>query len=128
MPFSNVRNHSHPLYNYVAKIFVYPYPLAKTGCGSTPISTLLGKLARFFIIDIFLINKNFPSCKASSKVNRTGQYLETQEKGLYFLGCQNLKNFQGESAPRAPRSLRLRRSFRNTVSIYPRSAPGNGVS
>ena len=53
---------------------------------------------------------------------------ETQEKGLYFLGCQNLKNFQGDLGPRPPRSLRLRRSFRKSVSIYPRSAPGNSVS
>ena len=27
---------------------------------------------------------------------------ETQEKGLYFLGCQNLKNFQGDLGPRPP--------------------------
>ena len=27
---------------------------------------------------------------------------ETQEKGLYFLGCQNLKHFQGEPAPDPP--------------------------
>ena len=61
--------------NYVEKTFVYPYPWAKTGRGSTPVSTVLRKSASFFIIDIFLINKkNFPSCKASSKVNGTGQY------------------------------------------------------
>ena len=29
-------------------------------CGSTPVSTILQKSVRFFIINIFLIRKNFP--------------------------------------------------------------------
>ena len=45
-----------------------------------------------------------------------------QERGLK--GVKNPKTPLGEPATGPSRSLRLRRSFRKSVSIYPRSAPG----
>ena len=44
-----------------------------------------------------------------------------QERGLK--GVKNPKTPLGEPATGPSRSLRLRRSFRKSVSIYPRSAP-----
>ena len=46
-----------------------------------------------------------------------------QERGLK--GVKNPKTPLGEPATGPSRSLRLRRSFRKSVSIYPRSAPGS---
>ena len=45
-----------------------------------------------------------------------------QERGLK--GVKNPKTPLGEPATGPSRSLRLRRSFRKSVSTYPRSAPG----
>ena len=45
-----------------------------------------------------------------------------QERGLK--GVKNPKTPLGEPATGPSRSLRLRHSFRKSVSIYPRSAPG----
>ena len=46
-----------------------------------------------------------------------------QERGLK--GVKNPKTPLGEPATGPSRSLRLRRSFRKSVSIYPRSAPAS---
>ena len=46
-----------------------------------------------------------------------------QERGLK--GVKNPKTPVGEPATGPSRSLRLRRSFRKSVSIYPRSTPAS---
>ena len=46
-----------------------------------------------------------------------------QERGLK--GVKNPKTPLGEPATGPSRSLRLRRSFRKSVSIYPRSVPAS---
>ena len=48
-----------------------------------------------------------------------------QERGLK--GVKNPKTPLGEPATGPSRSLRLRRSFRKSLSIYPRSAPDKGL-
>ena len=45
---------------------------------------------------------------------------ETQERGLQGV---KIETFPGVACPDSPKRLRLRRSFRKSVSIYPRSAP-----
>ena len=87
--------------------------------GSTPVSTVLRKSVRFFIIDIL-------SCKASSEEKELAKLScmndsETQERGLWEVKIE--KNVPLGHAPGPPKSLRLRRSFRKSVSINPRSAP-----
>ena len=88
-------------------------------CGSTPVSTVLRKSVRFLIIDIL-------SCKASSEEKKLAKLScmndsETQERGLWEVKIE--KNFPLGHAPGPSRSLRLRRSFRKSVSINPRSVP-----
>ena len=94
--------------------------------GSTPASSVLLKSVRFFIIIYFQQKLN----KTLSKLN-SGQYpvqmtrKPMQERGLK--GVKNPKTPLGEPATGPSRSLRLRRSFRKSLSIYPRSAPANKV-
>ena len=75
---------------------------------------------------------NPPICKASFvrwEWNRPISYLyasETQERRLKGVKIQ--KSFKGKHALGPPRTLRLWRWFRKSVSIYPRSAPvGNSI-
>ena len=89
-------------------------------CRSTPVSTVLWKLVRFFIIYIFLI------IKKTFQVEILSEWLGNPGKGT--LRSKNLKNFLREPAPDPARSLRLCRSFRKSVSIYPRSAPAASIS
>ena len=81
--------------------------------GSIPVSTVLRKSVRFFIINIFLI-KNFKISKLISgkwfgqPVNIPSEWLRNPGKGTLL---------PGEHAPDISRSRKL-------VSIYSRSAPG----
>ena len=95
-------------------------------CGSTPVSTVLRKSVRFFIHKYILIKIKLFKVKS-------GQYpvWMTQKPRKGDFGELKSKKFpKGEHAPDppsplspSPRSLHLRRSFRKSVSIYPRSAP-----
>ena len=85
------------------------------------VSTVLLKSVRFFIIDIL-------SCKASFEEKELAKLSclndsETQERRLWEVKIE--KNFPLGHAPRPPKSLQLRRSFRKSVSINPRSAPAS---
>ena len=64
-------------------------------------------------------------CKASSEEKWTGQYpvWMTQEPRKGDFRELKSKTFPGVACPDFPRRLRLRCSFRKSVSIYPRSAP-----
>ena len=53
--------------------------------------------------------------------NNLSERLETQERGIRELKFE--KNFRGRMPPDPTRSLDPRRSFRKSVSIYPRSEP-----
>ena len=68
------------------------------------------------------------SCKASSEKKELAKLSclndsETQERGLWEVKIE--KNFLLGHAPGPHKSLRLRRSFRKSVSINPRSAPAS---
>ena len=83
--------------------------------------TVLLKSVRFFIIDVL-------SCKASSEEKELAKLSclndsETQERGLWEVKIE--KNFPLGHAPGPHKSLRLRRSFKKSVSINPRSAPAS---
>ena len=83
--------------------------------------TVLLKSVRFFIIDVL-------SCKASSEEKELAKLSclndsETQERGLWEVKIE--KNFPLGHAPEPRKSLGLRRSFRKSVSINPRSAPAS---
>ena len=64
-------------------------------------------------------------CKTSSEEKWTGQYpvWMTQEPRKGDFRELKSKTFPGVACPDFPRRLRLRCSFRKSVSIYPRSAP-----
>ena len=64
-------------------------------------------------------------CKASFEEKWTGQYpvWMTQEPRKGDFRELKSKTFPGVACPDFPRRLRLRCSFRKSVSIYPRSAP-----
>ena len=58
----------------------------------------------------------------------SGQYpVQMTRKPMQERGLKG-KNSPGEPANGPSRSLRLRRSFRKSVSIYPRSAPDSVTS
>ena len=68
------------------------------------------------------------SCKASSEEKELAKLSclndsETQERGLWEVKIE--KNFPLGHAPEPRKSLGLRRSFRKSVSINPRSAPAS---
>ena len=88
--------------------------------GSTSISTVLGKLVRFFITNIFLIIKN----TFQVEIWPISCLNDSENPGKVDFKELKSKTFSGGSLlPDPPRSLCLRHSFRKLVSIYPRSAP-----
>ena len=96
--------------------------------GPGPVSNVLRKSVRFFIINIFLIKKTFQVeiwkmdwTNTLSEENWTGQYPIWMTQKLRKGDLRELKNFLGEHAPGPPWTLR--RLFRKSVSICPRSAP-----
>ena len=73
------------------------------------------------MIDVF-------SCKASSEEKELAKLSclndsETQERGLWEVKIEK-KKFPLGHAPGPPKSLHFRRSFGKSVSINPRSTPG----
>ena len=88
--------------------------------GSTSISTVLGKLVRFFITNIFLIIKN----TFQVEIWPIPCLNDSENPGKVDFKELKSKTFSGGSLlPDPPRSLCLQHSFRKLVSIYPRSAP-----
>ena len=79
--------------------------------GSTPVFTVLCKSVTFFIINTFLI----------IKVEILSELLGNP--GKRPLRSKNPEKFMRDPPPNPARSLRLRRSFRTSVSIYSTSAP-----
>ena len=92
-------------------------------------SNVLRKSVSFFIINIFNKEKIFPSCKASSEVNRTCQnpvWITQKPRRGDFTELWS-KEFPRRAFPRNMLEA-SGRSFRQSVSIYPWSAPGNQSS
>ena len=79
---------------------------------------VLRKSVRFFIKKIFFSGKWPISWKASSEENETGQYPVWMTQKPREL--KSKKNSRGSVPPDPPRKLPLWRSFRKSVSIYPR--------
>ena len=102
-------------------------------CGSTPVSIVLRKSVRFFIVNIFLIvNRTFSKLKSGKWSRQTFFFsnfraLDAPSMNLKP-GKENFrklefKNIPGAARPRAPLEPCSRGLlFRNSVSIYPRSA------
>ena len=92
---------------------------------STPVSTVLQKLVRFFIDNkpVFLIKKNFPSWNLENGLD--SQQIsclndsETQKRGLWRVTIQKLS--WGSMPLDPPRSLPFQCLFRKSVCIYCRS-------
>ena len=95
--------------------------------GSTPVSTVLRKSVRFFIINIFLI---IIIIIELSKMVWTNVFFFQfpgikQKPGKGNFRDLKSQNITGGACPRAPlEACSLGPSFRKSVSIYPRSAPG----
>ena len=101
---------------------------------STPVSTILQKLVRFFIFNIihFQYKKavlveterlnNPPICNVRRMEPANKYPVQMTQKPRKGTG-KIQKVFPGEHAPRPPRSFGLSRSFRKLVIIYPRSVP-----
>ena len=95
-------------------------------CGSTQVSTVLRKSVRFFINKYIVI-------KIKLSKLRSGQYPVWMTQKPWNPGdfgelkSKKFPNREHAADPPPPpllsRSLQLRRSFRKSVSIYPRSAP-----
>ena len=83
--------------------------------GSTPVSTVLRKLVRFFIINIFLIIKNTFQVEIwpISRLNDS----QTQERGFKVMKIQKLSRGSLPPDPLAG-GLRLRCSFRKSRSVF----------
>ena len=95
--------------------------------GSTPVSTILRKWARFFIINIFLI---IIIIIELSKMVWTNVFFFQfpgikQKPGKGNFRDLKSQNITGGACPRAPlEACSLGPSFRKSVSVYPRSVPG----
>ena len=79
---------------------------------------VLRKSVRFFIKKYFFSGRWPISWKASSEENGTGQYSVWMTQKPREL--KSKKNSRGSVPPDPPRNLPLWRSFRKSVSIYPR--------
>ena len=77
------------------------------------VSTVLLKSVRFFITDILSCKTSFEE-KELAKLSCLNDS-ETQERRLWEVKIE--ENFPLRHGPRSPKSLRLRRSFRKSVSI-----------
>ena len=110
----------------------------RTCCCSQPVSrmlaTVLGWLTDFLTGAIlsrslrwhFSHSNNIILIIRTLSTLKSGQYPVpmTRKPRKGDLRGKNPKKFNGEPAPDPSRSLHLRRSFRKSVSICPRSAPG----
>ena len=94
-------------------------------CGFTPVSTVLRKSVRFFIINILLIIIKLPKLKSGKWSRQMFSFCNFRALEAPSMNQKPGKgNFRELKSKKIPlEACSLGPSFRKSVNIYPRSAP-----